>query len=293
MIIVIVLGVLLAAAVLAGAVGIALFPPLPRDLGGARNLDPEARRVPIPHADDEPLEGWWIPGTIPVTLLVLHGYGRTHHRAWRYAAFLRDAGYGIVTFDFRSSRTNGRRLPTTLGHHELPDAQAVLDWMRAAPELHGHRLGLFGESLGGSVGLVLAAANPDICCVVVDGGFAHSASAIEDSSAGWARLPRQPTANLARAVGRAFTGVDPGSLDVETAALLLRDRPVLFIHAGRDNRISEGQARRLTAAAGPGAALWIIPEAGHNEGWLVRREEYEKRVLEFLERGFVPAAAPV
>jgi fermentation-respiration switch protein FrsA (DUF1100 family) len=167
--------------------------------------------------------------------------------------------------------------------------------VRRSPEHRGHRIGIFGESLGGAVALVLAAANPDIECIIVDGGFAHSAHAIEDSSAGWARLPRQPTATLARAVGRAFTGVDPGSLDAETAATLLRGRPALFIHGERDNRVSGDQARRLVAAAGAGATLWSLPEAGHNEGWLRRRAEYEQRVLEFYERSFerVEAELPV
>ena len=138
----------------ATAAWLALYPPVPRDLGGAADLDEEAERVSIPIGDGDTLAGWHLAGTRPVTLLLLHGYGRSHHRMWRYAGFLRAAGYGALAIDFRSSRRS-RRLPTTLGHHEKDDAEAAWRWLRR--RVPDHRLGVMGESLGGSVALLLAA----------------------------------------------------------------------------------------------------------------------------------------
>jgi dipeptidyl aminopeptidase/acylaminoacyl peptidase len=265
--------------VLAGVVWLGFFPFLPRDLGGAPDLDGASRRVRIPLEDDA-LDGWLLPGREPAVVLVLHGYGREHSRAWRYGAFLRAAGYGVLAVDFRSSRWNRRR-PTTLGHHEVVDAQAALDWLRAEPSLAGVAVGLLGESLGGSVALLVAAENPEVRAVVADGAFAHATLALEDSSERWARLPRR-SAHLARALGRALTGRDLGEADIEPAAVRLADRPVFFIHALRDDRLSVEHAERLWRAAGGKDPLWIIPGVGHNEGWKRHPVEYERQVLAFF-----------
>jgi uncharacterized protein len=276
------LGVVVLIALAVGAAYLALYPFLPRDLGGALDLDPAARRVRIPVDSDDALDGWLLPARKPVFVLVLHGYGRDHSRAWRYGAFLQAAGYGVLAVNFRSSRW-GRRLPTTLGHHEIVDAQAALDWLRAEPVAAGAAIGLMGESLGGSVALLVAAANPGVAAVVADGPFAHATLALEDSSERWARLPRR-TAHLARALGRVVTGRDVGGVDVEPAAAALAERPLFLIHALEDNRLSSEHVRRLWRAAGAKDPLWLIPGVGHNEGWLRHRVEYERRVLAFFDR---------
>jgi fermentation-respiration switch protein FrsA (DUF1100 family) len=64
---------------------------------------------------------------------------------------------------------------------------------------------------------------------------------------------------------------------------LLIGRPVLFIHGGRDNRIAEAQVQALWRAGGAQHPMWIVPEAGHNEAWRLRRSEYEMRGSGFIE----------
>lgn len=282
-------GVIAAVAVLAGAgFGLVLFPPLPRDLGGAADLDREARRHHIPVEQDGVLDAWHLRGTLPAVIVLFHGFGRTHHRCWRYASFLRRQGYHLLAVDFRSARPRGRR-PTTLGHHERRDVEIVLDWVLAQPELSGCRVGFFGESLGASVALQVAAARPEVAAIVADGAFARSITAMEDSIEGRARLPRHPSAAILRTMGHAVTGYDPGAIAPIDDAPRLRGRPVFFIHALEDDRISTAQARALWQAAGGDHPLWLIPGSGHNEGWLIRREEYERRVGEFFARHLLDA----
>jgi dipeptidyl aminopeptidase/acylaminoacyl peptidase len=275
-------GALLVVVLLAGlALWLGFFPCLPRDLGGAPDLDRVARHVRVPLDGGDALDGWLLPAREPAVVLVLHGYGREHSRAWRYGAFLHAAGYGVLAVDFRSSR-GSRRLPTTLGHHEVLDAQAALDWLCAEPSLTGCAVGLLGESLGGSVALLVAAENPEVRAVVVDGAFAHATLALEDSAQRWARLPRR-SARLARLVGRVVTGRDLGEVDVESAVARLAGRPLFFIHALEDDRLSSANAHRLWRAAGAKDPLWMIPGAGHNEGWRRHPAEYERHILAFFD----------
>ncbi len=285
--------VLLAAAV-AGTLRFMLFPWLPRDLGGAPNLDARAQHVRIPVGDDQ-LDGWYLPGRKPAAVLILHGFGRDHHRAWRYGAFLENAGYGVLAIDFRSSRAfgSGRRVPTTLGHHELPDGEAALLWLRQQAGLDRGSIGVLGESLGGSVALISASRHDFVRALVIDGAFAHSKAAIEDSTVRWARLPREPAASMARVLGRVATGLDPGATDAAAAARLLRERPIFFIHGLKDDRLTPSHVEQLWEAAGAKDEQWILPGSGHNEAWRDHREEYERRVLAFFDQhlGGEPAAA--
>jgi dipeptidyl aminopeptidase/acylaminoacyl peptidase len=267
---------------LGGSTWIAFYPPVPIDLAGAENLDAKARHVRLPLEGGDALDGWYLPPRTGAVILLLHGYGRDHTRAWRYGGFLSRAGYGLLAFDFRSSRA-AARVPTTLGHYEQADARAALAWLRAQPAARSARVGLLGESLGGSVALLLGAESPDVRALVVDGAFANGRQALEDACERWAHLPRWPSAVLLRAMGRALTGHDPGGLDAITAASALRDRPVLFIHSLKDDRLSPAHPRELWRAAGGKDPLWIIADAGHNQGWVIHRHLYEARVLAFLD----------
>jgi pimeloyl-ACP methyl ester carboxylesterase len=271
-----------------GSSYLALYPTVPVDLDGASNLDRVARHVRIPVAGDS-LDGWYLPGTGAASVIVFHGYGRDHTRAWRYASFLRRAGYGVLTVDFRSSRAHDRK-PTTLGFYEMPDAEATLAWLERAPAPRGGRIGLLGESLGASVALVLAARHPEIATVVADCPFASGRRAIEDSMERWAHVPRA-LAPLACGLGRLVTGCDPCALDVTAAAESLRTRPLFFVHAMRDDRFGPTQARALWRAAGAKDAIWLM-DVGHNEGWQRQRAEYERRVLAFFEWTLAPAVPP-
>lgn len=268
---------------LGGSAWLVLYPPVPVDLAGAENLDGRARRVRIPVADRDTLDGWYLPPRNGALVVVLHGYGRDHTRAWRYGGFLDQAGYGLLAFDFRSSRAQ-RRLPTTLGFHELSDARAALAWIRTQPRLRSIPVGLLGESLGGSVALIAAAERPDVRAVIADCAFATGERALEDASSRWARLPGRPVARLCRTLGRVMTTHDPGALDAVVASRMLRDRPLFFIHAEDDDRLSIAHPWALWEAAGGKDPLWIIPGIGHNEGWLRHRDLYESRVRAFFDR---------
>jgi len=275
-----------AGAAVSASVLVGLYPPFPSDLGGVPNLDRRARRVRIPVGADDAIDGWLLRGTRPAVVLVFHGFGRMHHRAWRYGAFLNRAGFHVLTVDFRSSRRFGRK-PTTLGHFELGDAEAALAWLGREPELEGCRIGVFGESLGGAVALILAGRDPRVRSLVVDCPFASGMRALEDACERLAGVPRWPSAAILRSLTRAATGRDPGAIDALEATARLTERPVFFIHGMQDPRLSPEQTRDLWRAAGAKDPLWLIPNAGHNEGWLRERALYERRVSDFFARSLL------
>jgi uncharacterized protein len=283
---VIVLGCSALALFVSGSVWLAFYPPVPSDLGGVASLDGEARHVKIPVGAHDHVEAWYVPPRNGAVIVVLHGFGRDHQRAWRYGRFLRDAGYGVLTFDFRSSRMTGR-LPTTLGHYEVDDARAALAWLEARPELATARIGMLGESLGGSVALIATAGDPQVRALVVDCPFSNGTDALGDACERWAHMPRWPSVDILRSLGRFATGFDPGALDAVTASDALIDRPVFFIHSLKDDRLGPRQADALWKAAGAKDPVWLIADAGHNEGWKRHRALYESRVRRFYDHALL------
>src|SRR5215472_17404380 len=139
----------------AGSAWIALYPTVPADLGGAENLDAQAKQVRIPVGEGDHLDGWYLEGSRPAAVILFAGYARDHRRMWRYAGFIHRLGFHVLTIDFRSARALSRK-PTTLGFWELRDGRAALDWLREQPRLGGARVALLGESLGGATALALA-----------------------------------------------------------------------------------------------------------------------------------------
>lgn len=276
---------------LAGSAWIAFFPGVPTDLGGVPNLDRDARHVKIPVVPTESLDAWYLPGTRGATVVIFHGYGRDHTRAWRYAQFLRRAGYGVLAADFRSSGATHRK-PTTLGYYEMQDARAILRWLQQDSGTRPGRIGLLGESLGGSVAVVLASEHPEIAAVVADCPFASGQRALEDAFERWAHVPRWPMTPIAGALAAGITGHDPRKLDAVAAAALLRGRPLLIIASREDDRFGPSQSRDLWQAAGARDSLWVLSNCGHNEAWLKHRAEYERRVLAFYGRALPESRAP-
>lgn len=265
----------------AGSAWLALHPAVPADLGGVQNLDSHAKHVRIPVGEDDQLDGWYLAGSRPVTVLLFAGYARDHRRMWRYAHFLSGLGLHVLNVDFRSARPL-RRKPTTLGYWEVRDARAALDWVRANPALRGHRVVLYGESLGGAAALALAAERPYVAVVVADCPFASADQAIVDGLELVYHVPAMPFAPLARLVGRGITGHDPGELDVTKALRALQGRPVLVIQTRREDRFSRRHVERITQALGLYGETWILEDVKHTEAWLDHREQYERRVSGFL-----------
>jgi uncharacterized protein len=268
---------------LAGSTWVALYPGVPVDLGGVPNLDARAVRVAIPIGVGDHLNGFLLPGTRGKLVVFFHGFGRDHTRAWRYAQFLNRAGYSVLAADFRSSRAIERR-PTTLGYYELEDARAVLDWVKSDARTRDQPLALFGESLGGSVTLVVAAERREVRAMIVDCPFASGTRALDDALERWAHVPRWPAAPITAAVAEGLTGHDPRALDCVAAARMLTGRPMFFIGSQLDDRLSVEQTRDLWQAAGARDSLWVLEDCGHNQAWLKHPHEYERRVLRFLDQ---------
>jgi pimeloyl-ACP methyl ester carboxylesterase len=219
-----------------------------------------------------------------------------------YVDALRDLGFDIFTFDFRSHGASGSEPGYTpmywASDREVRDLRAALAYLRSRPDRDPAGYALLGVSRGGTTALLAAAEERDVWGVVTDGAFPTTGMMIW-YSVRWTDLyvtspflrrliPRWLYLFLAwsgqRRAGRRRNCRFP---DVERAVARLAPRPWLMIHGQRDAYVGPEVARGLFAAGNGPKELWEVPEAKHNRCRERDPEAYSARLLEFIRR-FAP-----
>jgi dipeptidyl aminopeptidase/acylaminoacyl peptidase len=224
--------------------------------------------------DGTRLHGWFIPASgsalverIP-TILHTHGNAGNIETHVGFTEYLPAAGFNLFVFDYRGygqSQGRARRREALIA-----DSEAALDALLERSDVNPQRVGLYGQSLGGAIGLNLMARRPEVRAAVIESGFAS-----------WRQM-------AASAVG----GDPPGAVSRFLAKLLISDghrpedavaridRPILLIHGTADSVIPVSHSRRL-AAAGTTTELVEIAGGDHNTlRWT--NPEIEKLTIDFF-----------
>ena len=244
--------------------------------------------------DGIPLRGWWIPAAgSDRTVIMLHGKdgNRAGGPALDLARFLHQNGYNTLLFDFRGcGESGGDRF--SMGYYEVRDVSGAVTYLQAEHPEAANQIAVIGFSMGASVGVLAAGQDPGIDAVIEDSGYADLTDLLEREIPAQSRLPgilTWPTVWM----GRLLLGYDISAVRPIDALPALADRPILIIHGTNDSVIALDHAERLAAAAratrsaeAPPADVWIVPETEHVGAFGKNRDEYQRRVLDFLNRAF-------
>jgi ABC-2 type transport system ATP-binding protein len=288
----------------AALVGWAVWPDRPgwtaRDLritvpsgpDGATNVDLDAR--------------FYLPadrsGKVPAVLLA-HGFGGTKESVGDDAQSLADRGYAVLTWTAQGFGASGGQIHLDSPDYEVKDAQGLLDWLAARPEVRTDapgdpRVGVVGGSYGGALALMLAGQDPRVDAIVpsitwndLTKVFLPQSADTTDSGVfkkGWAGLffGNGSTESNDPACGRFAADVcaayltlaTTGIPDAKTLALLRRSSPAgtlakikaptLLIQGEVDTLfpLSEGDAnaRAIAATGTPVRVAWFT--GGHDGG---------------------------
>jgi len=129
------------------------------------------RDEPLATDDGLQLAAWYVPGTRPESLILVHGLGANRADMLDLATVLHTRGYNLLLPDLRAhGRSQGN--VSTLGVKEVRDIQAAVKYLQLQPEVDPYRIGIYGASLGGAVALLAAEQIPTLRGVVVDSTFA-------------------------------------------------------------------------------------------------------------------------
>jgi pimeloyl-ACP methyl ester carboxylesterase len=226
--------------------------------------------------DDLRLAAWYVPGAGAEALILVHGLAANRDDLLDLAFDLHQRGYPLLLLDLRAhGRSQGAT--STLGVKEVRDIRAAVRFLQAQPELASDGIGVYGNSLGGSVALHAAAALPELKAVVVDSTFASVRWIVDHQLQALLKVPDW-FGGVLLAVGSLEAGINVDDASPMAAAQQLGDRPLLIIHGSADQTFQVANAQLIHAAASGPRDLWILDGVGHSEAYSRNPTEYVARV---------------
>jgi dipeptidyl aminopeptidase/acylaminoacyl peptidase len=252
---------------------IADLPTSPADLG----LPHEAVRFTTD--DGVTLDGWLIPAAreTRAAVILLHGFS-WHRVPWLslFVPWLRER-YHVLQFDFRGHGASDPAA-TTLGSAERRDVAA------AVRLLQGRGLGpiaLYGISMGGSTA-ILAAPDLPVAAVIADAAYADIRHPIENRMRE-GRLPLSGLGSRLIVLGAALRARTRLMSPIDVVSRVA-PRGLLLIAPREDRLVSWRQSVAMYEAAEEPKELYVVDGAAHGEARMLGGADYERRVLDFLER---------
>ena len=240
---------------------------------------PGFERVELRTEDGTDLRAWYAPSSNGAVVVVLPGSGGTKGDVREHAAALQRHGYGVLALDARGHGESGG-VGNAWGWRGDLDVRAAVDYALSRPDVDPARVGVLGLSMGAEQAITAAASDRRIGAVIAEGASARTAGDVT-----W--LGDAPT----DLVDRVMYPILWGLVDVLTEArepVLLREAvaaaqaPILLI-VGND-AAEVGAAPLLIGAAPDRVEPWILPDTPHIAALVVHPQEWETRVIGFLDR---------
>jgi dipeptidyl aminopeptidase/acylaminoacyl peptidase len=237
-----------------------------------------AEKITFTTRDGITLAGWIVPSRNGAAVILGHGHAANRTQLLTEAQFLSEAGYGVLSFDWRGhGESGGDRI--TFGRDEVLDLRAAVDTLSARPEIDPARIGVLGFSMGGAVMLLGAAQDTRIRAVIAESAYADF---------GETTRYRVRNAPLLWEVTWSYStfviGIDPTSIRPVDSICAISPRPVFLIYGSAEDYVHPDSAQELYNAACDPKDLWIIDGAGHGGFIDAEPDEYPRRVLEFFDQ---------
>lgn len=229
------------------------------------------------------LYGLWCNANTPEikgTILMIHGIGSCKDHFIPRAAWLADHGFNSVLVDLRAhGMSEGDYV--TYGYYEVPDLQLFLDCMT----LHHHatHIGVWGQSLGGAIGLQLMAADDRVKFGIIESTYCTFDEVVHDYSNRMFGLPLGWLNDYVIWRAQSIGQFDKNHIHPEKACQKI-NQPILLVHGTADDRIDVSYAHRnYDALASDQKELYLVEGAKHNNVRDIGGETYLKKCLSFLQ----------
>ena len=230
----------------------------------------------------------------------------SHWSASSYAHGLLEAGFDVVSFDFRSQGESDAHpgyaplhWPTTF---EVEDVRSALRYIQSRQDLSELPLGVMGISRGATPALIAAAESSRVKAVCCEGAYSTDALLVHFISR-WATLyvPRfllpilpkwhiRVTSVLVRWTSQFLR--KRRYVVLERWLPKLKNRSVLLVAGERDNYVHPDVGRDLQKRIdSPGVQFWLVPTAKHNRARDVGPAEYDRRLQSFFNKTLVARSA--
>ena len=245
----------------------------------AEPMPGEARAVSFKTPDGVTMAAWYTPTRNGAAVIVLPGSGGAKDSTIEHAGILAEHGFGVLALDSRGTGDSAG-IGNAWGWHGPADVAGALEWLLGVNEVDPDRIGVLGFSMGGEVAITAAATDERISAVVAEGVSSRVPSDLAylpNSVSGWIqRLDGQ----LMWLAADLMTAASPPAPLTESLAQASRVPVLILVGSDPD----EASAAPLLRNAAPTVEVWALPDTPHIQALTVHPEEWEARVLAFLDR---------
>jgi esterase/lipase len=211
-------------------------------------------------------------------ILLLHGVKSNRLQMLNRAKFLQQAGYDVLLFDFQAhGESRGEQI--TFGYLESLDANTAYEYL--ADRVCNPSIGVIGVSLGG-VSVLLGDVSKKAKVLILESVYPTIKEAISDrfkiyfGSFGSYLTPLL-TLQIKPRLGIGIEKLRPIDhvKNIEGA--------VMFVIGSKDRHSTVLESKQMYLQAKEPKELWIIDGAGHANFDKFLGEEYNRKILNFLE----------
>jgi alpha-beta hydrolase superfamily lysophospholipase len=212
------------------------------------------------------LHGWWVASATrdAKVVLYLHGNDGNVSTSMGEIATLRELGYAVFILDYRGYGESEGSFPSEKTVYE--DAEAAWNYLvgqRGTPPAH---LYIYGQSLGGAIGIELALHHPEAAGLIVESSF----TSIQDM----AKLRRRYALLPMRLLNQRFESIGKvGRLEL----------PVLYIHGTADEVVPYAMGEQLFKASGGRKRLVAVGGGLHDNNAAVGGAMFRAAIRDFIE----------
>ena len=229
--------------------------------------------------DGTQLAAWYAPSENGAAIVLRHGSGSTKTATIDHAAFLADAGYGVLMMDARGHGDSEGRI-NELGWHGNEDIATAVDFLESNHEIT-RGIGILGLSMGGEEALNYAATDERVATIVAEGvGVGTYSDAVADDPNPFERSVEWTQFALTDLLSDV-----PPPRGVAASMPAIAPRPVLLITG--EEEIESTMGPIYASVGGPTTTLWELPRTAHTDALNEHPDEYRTEVLGFFDNALL------
>ena len=251
-----------------------------------QDFDLQVQEVVLLNSDGQKLHGYFWPSANDAFVMLQHGFKADRSYMLEEAKLLQDAGYGILVASVRSHDLNdGDEI--TFGVREMDDFNTWYNYLTNEQGAEKGKVGLLGNSMGGSMAIEYAALNQDIAAVVAVSAFSSLQDTINVSVVYFTGLPAFPFAPMIAYWAESILDLDVEEVNATKAAAKLCNTPLFVMQGGQDIVVSVGSGQWIYDAACGDKELWFEEDLGHTKFDTKKPDEFKRRVIAFFDKALL------